>query len=75
MSKEMPLSMVNEGQEGLVQSVKGKTWCANRLREMGFIDKAKVVVIRADGQGLIVGINGTRLALSNSLANQILVTC
>jgi len=66
--------MVNEGQEGMVQSVKGKTWYANRLREMGFVDKAKGMVIRADGQGHIVGINGTRLALSKSLADQILVT-
>ncbi len=75
MAKEMPLSMVGEGRETTVRSVRGKTWCADRLREMGFVDKAKVMVIRADGSGLIVGINGTRLALSNSLANQILVTC
>jgi ferrous iron transport protein A len=71
----VPLISIAEGRECKVLSVKGKTWISSRLREMGFVDQATVLVLRADGQGLIVGVNGTRLALSNGLASQIMVTC
>lgn len=67
--------MISEGRECRVLSVLGKTWFVSRLREMGFVDQATITVLRADGRGLIVGINGSRLALSSKLARQIMVTC
>jgi len=75
MAEGVPLLLIAEGRECKVLSVKGKTWISSRLREMGFIDQAKVRVLKADERGLIVGVNGTRLALSSSLAGQIMVVC
>lgn len=73
MSNEMWLNAIPEGQECCVREVRGKTWISSRLREMGFIDMAMVKVIRSDRRGLIVNINGTRLALSKALASKIMV--
>lgn len=73
MSDELWLNTIPEGRECRVREVSGTTWISSRLREMGFIDQAMVKVIRSDGRGLIVAINGTRLALSKALASKITV--
>jgi Fe2+ transport system protein FeoA len=71
MSAELSLAMAGEGCEFVVREVTGNTWASTRLREMGFVERAKVKVIKTDGRGLIVWVNGTRLALSMGLANMI----
>lgn len=73
MSSSMPLAMVSEGSECMVREVCGSTSISTRLRELGFVSEARVKVLKADGRGLIVGLNGSRLALSRGVASQIMV--
>jgi Fe2+ transport system protein FeoA len=65
--------MAGEGNECVVREVVGGTWASTRLREMGFVERAKVKVLKIDGRGLIVGVNGTRFALSMGLASKIML--
>jgi len=69
----MSLDMASEGEERLVQSVRGESDTSARLREMGFVQDAVVRVIKSDGRGLIVGLNGCRLALSRTAASRVMV--
>lgn len=73
MNTSMPLAMATEGTECMVQEVRGSNPISTRLREMGFVYDARVKVLKADGKGLIVGVNGSRLALSRGVASQIMV--
>ena len=75
MTGTMPLTMVSEGQNCTVYSIEGKTSISTRLRELGFIAQTPVRVLRADGGGLIISVNGSRLALSRGLASRIIVSC
>ncbi|MDW5563418.1 MAG: FeoA family protein [Methanomassiliicoccus sp.] len=71
ISAELSLAMVGEGSECIVREIAGNTWASTRLREMGFVERAKIKVLKTDGRGLIVWVNGTRLALSMGLASKI----
>jgi Fe2+ transport system protein FeoA len=71
MAAAMSLAMAGEGSECTVREVTGDTWASMRLREMGFVERAKIKVLKIDSRGLIVGVNGTRFALSMGLANKI----
>ena len=73
MSAEISLAMAGEGSDCVVREVTGSTWASTRLREMGFVERAEVKVLKIDGRGLIVGINGTRFALSRGLASRIML--
>ena len=75
MTDTMPLVMISEGLECTVHSVEGKTSICARLREMGFVDQAPIRVLSVDGRGLIISVNGSRLALSRGLASRIIVSC
>jgi Fe2+ transport system protein FeoA len=70
----MPLYMVSEGGDCKVCKISDGSGNASRLREMGFIDKATIKVFRSDQVGVIIDINGSRLALGRGVAKDIMVT-
>jgi ferrous iron transport protein A len=74
MDPVMPLNMVSEGNDCKVYRVNDGSGNALRLRELGFIDQVTIRVFRSDNNGMIVGLNGCRLALSRGIAKDILVT-
>ena len=74
MAGMMPLTIVSEGEECKVLSIR-KTKTAPRLREMGFVDTAPLKVLSCNSTGVIVDLNGVRLALCRELASQIMVSC
>lgn len=74
MVAKMPLSVVNDGIECMVHSLR-RCRDSSRLMEMGFVDKARIRVLSRSDSGIIANVNGTKLALSMELARQIIVTC
>jgi ferrous iron transport protein A len=74
VAQAMPLNLVPEGKECYVCQVSGSSSNATRLREMGFVGQARLMVYRSDRTGVIVGIKDSRLAISRGMAKDILVT-
>ncbi|MBI0583713.1 MAG: FeoA domain-containing protein [Methanomassiliicoccus sp.] len=73
MTAGRSLAMAGEGNECMVREVVGSTWASTRLREMGFVERARIKVLKIDGRGIIVGVNGTRFALSMGLASRVML--
>ncbi len=69
----MPLTMAREGENNTVKKVGGKDETRHFLASMGFLEGASVTVVSRLGGSLIVRIKDTRVALSSSMANRILV--
>lgn len=69
----MPLTMLSKGQEGTVKRITGKDETRTFLRSLGFVEGGKVSVISEIDGNLIVNVKETRIALSKSMANRIMV--
>lgn len=68
----LPLCQLPAGQSGRVQALCGETAFCQRIREMGFGERAFVTKIGGRGP-FICMVNGCRLALSHDAAACILV--
>lgn len=68
----LPLCQLPAGQSGRVSSVTGAPSFCQRIREMGFGERAFVTKIGGSGPFICV-VNGCRLALSHDAAASILV--
>jgi len=69
----MPLTMAASGQNNTVKKINGKDETRRFLESLGFIEGTPVTVISEMGGNLIVNIKDTRVALSKSMANRIMV--
>lgn len=69
----MPLTMLSRGQEGTIQRITGKDETRAFLKGLGFVEGGKVSVINEIDGNLIVNVKETRIALSKSMANRIMV--
>lgn len=69
----MPLSMINEGATGTVARVGGKEEARRFLVNLGFIPGVSVTVISRLGGNMIVNVKDSRIAISNDMANKIMV--
>ncbi|GJM40857.1 MAG: iron transporter FeoA [Ardenticatenaceae bacterium] len=72
----MPLTMVNRGEEAIVQKVKGCDTVRQRLVDLGLNPGAKVHVLKNESSGpMIVAVKGDgRLALGRKMTHRVLVT-
>jgi ferrous iron transport protein A len=70
--KRMPLSELPVGASGRVFALQGEAGICSRIREMGFCESALIEKI-AGHKTLICDLCGTRIALSSSAANHIVV--
>lgn len=68
----LPLCQLPAGQSGRVQALSGETAFCQRIREMGFGERAFVTKIGGRGP-FICMVNGCRLALSHDAAACVLV--
>ena len=66
------LSELPNGSAGRVQELEGKTEICQRLREMGFCESAVVEKV-SGAHTLLCQVCGTRIALSDKVAQHILV--
>lgn len=69
----MPLSMARTGEKNTVKSIRGKDDARRFLESLGFLEGGIVTVVSEMGGNLIVNVKDTRIALSKSMANKIMV--
>lgn len=69
----MPLTMAQSGTSNTVCRINGKDETRRFLESLGFVEGGSVTVISELGGNLIVNVKDTRVALSKSMANRIMV--
>lgn len=69
----MPMSLAKGGSSIQVERILLDDTLEKRLREIGISKGNDIKIIKNDSAGLILGINGSRLALDKTLAQKIFV--
>ena len=69
----MPLSLVNVGEENIIQRIGGSPEVKKHLENLGFVVGGKVSVITALNGNVIVNVKETRVAISEEMARKIMV--
>lgn len=69
----MPLTMVRCGETTTVKQIHGKDDARRFLESLGFVEGGKVTVISEMCGNLIVNVKETRIALSKTMANKIMI--
>ncbi len=69
----MFLSMADFGEKKTIARITGKEDTRHHLESLGFVEGADVTVVSSLGGNLIVSVKGTRVAISRTIANKIIV--
>ena len=69
----MPLSMIVEGQPGVIKKIGGKEETRRFLENLGFVVGGTVTVISQIGGNMIVNVKDARVAIGKDMANKILI--
>ena len=69
----MPLTMATAGSQNTVKKITGKDEVRRFLESLGFVVGGSVTVISELNGNLIVNVKDTRVAISRSMANRIMV--
>ncbi len=69
----MPLTMAKSGEKAVIRKVTGKDEIRRHLAELGFVVDGTVTVVSEMGGSLILQVKESRVALSKSMANRILI--
>ena len=69
----MPISFVTEGKSVKIKNIQMSEKMGKKIKEMGFNVGADVEVVKNDGASLILGIQGSRVAMSRGMAQKIIV--
>lgn len=69
----MPLTMARSGEAITIRADRGKDETRRFLESLGFVEGGSVTVVSEMGGNLIVNVKDTRVALSKSMANRIMV--
>ena len=69
----MPLSMANPGDTVSVKQINGRDDTRHFLESLGFVVGSNVTVVSEISGNMIINVKDTRVAVSKSMANKILV--
>ena len=69
----MPLTMATSGEINIVKRIQGGDETKRFLESLGFVEGGQVQVISEISGNLIVNVKDTRIALSKSMANRIMI--
>lgn len=69
----IPLVSLQEGEEGIIQDIKGGRGLVGRLASLGVTSGMKIKVVRNIGGPLIIATNGTKIAIGRGQALKIFV--
>ncbi|MGE4213742.1 MAG: ferrous iron transport protein A [Anaerotignaceae bacterium] len=69
----MPLSMVSNGEKMVIKQINGKDETRRFLENLGFVTGGDVIVVSEMCGNMIVNVKDTRVAISKSMANRIMV--
>ena len=70
----MPLSMAQAGKEVTIKRITGKDDTKRFLESLGFVIGGTVTVVSEMAGNMIVNVKDTRIAISKSMANRIMVS-
>lgn len=70
----MPLTMMKEGEPGVISRVSGKEDTRRFLENLGFVAGGTVTVVSKINGNMIVNIKDSRVALGQDMANRIMVS-
>ena len=69
----MPFTMATSGEINIVKRIQGRDETKRILESLGFVEGEQVQVISEISGNLIVNVKDTRIALSKSMANRIMI--
>lgn len=69
----MPLTMAPNGEQVIIKRIGGKDENKRHLENLGFVVGSGIVVISRLNGNMIVNIKDTRVAISETMANRILI--
>lgn len=69
----MPLTFANIGEENIIKKVGGKPETKKFLETLGFVAGGIVTVVTQTGGNVIVNIKESRVAVSEEMANKIMI--
>lgn len=69
----MPLTMAQAGEKKTIKNICGKDEIKKFLETLGFVIGTTVIIISKISGNMIVNIKDTRVAISKSMANRIMV--
>lgn len=72
--ENIPLTFLNIGEKGTVKNIQGNDTIAKKLYEMGINKGSNIEIVKNDLGPLIVSLTGSRIAISKSLAQKILIS-
>ena len=70
----MPLTLANPGEETTIRKIGGKPAIKKHLEHLGFVPGGRVMVISAIGGNVIVNVKQSRVAISQEMAQKIMVS-
>ena len=69
----MPLTLDNIGEENIIRKIGGKPEVKKHLENLGFVAGGNVTVITTMGGSVIVNVKEARVAISEEMAQKIMV--
>ena len=69
----MPLTLLQEGQSGVITRIGGKPETRKFLEGLGFVAGATVTVVSTQGGNLICLVKEARVAISSQIASKVFV--
>ena len=69
----MPITMMKDGETGVIKKVGGKEETRKFLENLGFVVGGTVTVVSDIGGNLIVNVKSARVALSEGMARRIMI--
>ena len=69
----MPITMMKDGESGIIKKVGGKEETRKFLENLGFVTGGTVTVISQTGGNMIVNVKDSRVAIGKDMANKIMV--
>lgn len=69
----MPLTLANVGEENIIKKVGGKPEVRKHLENLGFVAGGNVKLINRLGGNVIVNVKEARIAISEEMAQKIMV--
>ncbi|HQA55302.1 MAG TPA: FeoA family protein [Synergistaceae bacterium] len=67
----MPINFLSPGMEGCVKRIAGRDDTRRFLESLGLVPGGRVTMVSSMGDNVILGIRGTRIAISRKLADRI----
>lgn len=69
----MPLAIVKVGESNTIKRINGQDETKRFLANLGFVVDDAITVVSKMGGNMIVTVKGTRVAISQNMANRIIV--